>query len=67
LRGSQILQEDDNESGDVMFFTPPESPSQLDPGFEDPAFVQLGDSSGLGFSLAFFLASERHFALVPRR
>ena len=35
LRRSQFLHEDD-DSGDDMFFTPPENPSQLDPGFVEP-------------------------------
>ena len=51
LRGSQILEEDDDESRDDMFFTPPESPSRLDPGFEEPCLCLTGDSSRLGFSL----------------
>jgi hypothetical protein len=51
LQVSQILQENDKESSDDMFFTPLESPDRLDPGFQSPVFVQVGDSSGLGFSL----------------
>lgn len=47
LRRSHFLHEDDEESGDDMFFTPPESPSQLDPGFAEPCICSTWGFSGV--------------------
>jgi hypothetical protein len=41
LQVSGIFQEDEEESSDDMFFTPPESPDRLDPGFQEPCLCSI--------------------------